>query len=175
MMEHEQHIRYVTFRHDRRGACSWILNLIWLIFGGWHMAVAWFCTGLVLCLTCIGIPCGWQVIKISWFLLFPFGKRMVYTSDAIQDESVRCCTDCWNCVFNVVWAVTVGWILALQAILTGILFMITIVGIPFGLGCFQLAFICFRPFGVDFTADEEVIAAVSVTGRKQFQYNSIGA
>jgi uncharacterized membrane protein YccF (DUF307 family) len=157
------YVRQVTFRHDRRGPCAWLLNIVWLLLGGWHLALAWFTTGCLLCLTCIGIPCGWQVIKISWFLLFPFGKRLVYTSESIDDESVRCCTDSWNCLFNILWAVTVGWILALQAILTGILFFITIIGIPFGISCFQLAYICFRPFGVDFTAEEEVTVISTTT------------
>jgi uncharacterized membrane protein YccF (DUF307 family) len=164
MSNDRAYVRHVTFRHDRRGACAWILNIIWLALGGWHLALAWFGAGLVLCLTCIGLPCGLQVLKISWFLLFPFGKRMIYTSESIQTESVRCCTDFWNCIFNIVWAVTVGWVLALQAILTGILFMLTIIGIPFGIGCFQLAFICFRPFGVDFTAEEEIVM-VEVPGQ----------
>ena len=157
---HGETIKQISFRHDRRGPCAWLLNVIWLLLGGWHMFLTWFTTGLILCLSCIAFPCGWQVIKISIYLLLPFGKKIVYTSESIQDAGTRCCCDCINCGFNVVWAVTIGWILALQAILTGLLLMLTIVGIPFGIGCFQLAYVCFRPFGVDFTAEDSGIMTV---------------
>uniref|UniRef100_A0A7S4MDN6 Inner membrane component domain-containing protein n=1 Tax=Odontella aurita TaxID=265563 RepID=A0A7S4MDN6_9STRA len=150
----------ISFTHDRRGACSWILNLLWLVLGGWHMFLTWFVAGLLLCLSVVGIPCGWQVIKISVFLLFPFGKTIVYTGEGLGEDG-RCCMSCCNCLLNVVWALTAGWILALQAFLTGIAFCVTIVGIPFGWQCFKLMYICCRPFGVDFSAEEETTLPVS--------------
>mmetsp|Transcript_19323 Transcript_19323/g.28597 ORF Transcript_19323/g.28597 Transcript_19323/m.28597 type:complete len:191 (-) Transcript_19323:319-891(-) len=138
--------------YDSRGCCHWLGNLLWLLLGGWHLFLTWFTVGVCLCITVIGIPCGIQVIKISIFLLFPFGKSLIYTDDNIKDEGTQCCFRTCNCCFNVLWATTVGWILALQAILTGIVFMLTIWGIPFGIQCCKLAVISFRPFGLDFTA-----------------------
>lgn len=147
-------VKQITFRHDRRGAGAWIFNFLWLIIGGWHLFLSWFFTGVLLCCTCVGIPCGWQVIKISLFLLFPFGKTLTYTHENLQDPGGRCCMRSCNCVLNIVWAVTVGWILAIQAFITGCLLMITIIGIPFGWQCFKLTYLCFCPFGIDFTAEE---------------------
>lgn len=40
--------------------------------GGWHLFLTWFIVGAALCLTCIGIPFGWQAIKIS--PCFPLGN-----------------------------------------------------------------------------------------------------
>jgi uncharacterized membrane protein YccF (DUF307 family) len=169
----QQAVQQISFRHDRRGACSWILNILWLVLGGWQMFLTWFFTGLLICCcTCIcipfgwiGIPFGWQVIKISMFLLFPFGKTMTYTHDQFQDGG-RCCVRSCNCFLNIVWAVIVGWILALQALITGILLMVTIVGIPFGWQCFKLTYLCFCPFGFDFTA-EEVETIVITTAKRR--------
>jgi uncharacterized membrane protein YccF (DUF307 family) len=157
-----RHARYVSFKRDRRGACSWILNVIWLLLAGWHMFLAWFLTGVVLCCTIVFIPCGLQAIKISWFLLFPFGKRLVFTDDDIQDDGARCCSSCCNCFLNLVWAVTIGWILAVQAILTSVVLFITIIGIPFGIECCKLAYFCFMPFGIDFVAEETVTVQQTV-------------
>lgn len=121
------------------------------------MFLTWFVTGVILCCSCIGIPCGLQVIKISVFLLFPFGKSLTYSP-----EEPNCCVQSCNCVLNLLWAVTAGWILAMQALFTGILLMITIVGIPFGWQCFKLTRLCFCPFGIDFTAEDvETITVVS--------------
>ena len=156
-------VQEIRFSHDRRGACSWILNFLWLIIGGWHMFLTWFFAGLLICCTCIGIPCGLQVIKISCFLLFPFGKTLTYTHDNIQDAGGRCCVRSCNCFLNVLWAVTAGWILALQAFLTGCALMVTIVGIPFGWQCFKLTYLCFCPFGIDFTAEEVETIVISNT------------
>lgn len=159
-------LKTISFRRDRRGPCDWILNLLWLLLGGWHLFLTWFFAGLLLCATCFGIPCGWQVIKISIFLLFPFGKNVVYTHDFIEDEGGRCCMRSCNCLLNIVWAVTAGWILAIQAFLTGCLLCVTIVGIPFGIQCFKLTMLCFCPFGIDFSAEEveTVVVGSTTTG-----------
>lgn len=158
-MQQQQQLfrKEVTFKHDRRSACSWILNILWIVLGGWHMFMTWFLVGCGLCLTCIGCPCGCQCIKISTFLLFPFGKTVEYTHNSISNDGQRCCFRSCNCIFNILWAVTAGWILAIQSCLTGIVFCLTIVGIPFGIQCFKLTVLCFCPFGVDFTAEEETV------------------
>lgn len=119
------------------------------------MFLAWFTVGLCLCLTCVGIPCGIQCIKISIFLLLPFGKDVVHTAN-LQDDGARCCAKSCNCIMNLLWAVTVGWILALQVLLTGIALCLTIYGIPFGFQCFKLTYLCFCPFGMHFTSEEVV-------------------
>jgi len=74
-----------------------------------------------------------------------------------------------NCVLNVVWAVTAGWILAIQAFLTGCVFMVTIVGIPFGWQCWKLTYICFCPFGIDFTAEEVETIFVNTNDSNNYQ------
>jgi uncharacterized membrane protein YccF (DUF307 family) len=156
--------RTVTFQKDGRGPCSWILNFLWLLIAGWHMFLTWFLAGILLCCTLIGIPCGCQAIKISFFLLFPFGKTMTYTDDGEGEGVGRCCCCCRrrSCdgVLNLLWALTIGWILALQAFVTGILLMVTIIGFPLGWQCIKLMYICLFPFGKDFI--EEPVETITV-------------
>lgn len=174
---HHQHyssIKTISFRRDRRGPCDWILNILWLLLGGWHLFLAWFCAGLILCVTIIGCPCGVQAIKISIFLLFPFGKQIVHIHDSIDDQGAQCCFKSCNCLLNLIWAVTVGWILAIQAFLTGIVLCLTIVGIPFGIQCFKLTLLCFCPFGIDFTAEEvETVIVATPTGAPQSNFHAL--
>ena len=138
-------------KYDRRGCCSWVGNVLWLLLGGWHMFFSWMVAGLVLCVTCIFIPCGVQCIKIACFLLCPFGKTVVHYGS----PNNSCCSSGCNFVMNVLWAVTAGWILALQAFLTGVVLCLTIVGIPFGIQSFKLMQVCFCPFGKDFSSIQE--------------------
>jgi uncharacterized membrane protein YccF (DUF307 family) len=59
------------------GAGSLVLNILWLLFGGFPLAVGFFLNGLFLCLTVIGIPFGLQCFKQAQLALMPFGARIV--------------------------------------------------------------------------------------------------
>ena len=59
------------------GAGKFILNILWLIFGGFELAVAHVTFGLVLCCTIIGIPFGLQHFKLAKLALLPFGAEIV--------------------------------------------------------------------------------------------------
>ncbi len=59
------------------GAGSFLLNILWLIFGGLELAMAAFVSGLICCITLIGIPFGLQCFKLARVALMPFGSRIV--------------------------------------------------------------------------------------------------
>ena len=50
---------------------------------------------------------------------------------------------------NILWIIFGGWLSALGWLLAGILWCITVVGIPVGVQCFKLASISLNPFGRD--------------------------
>ena len=58
------------------GAGSFLLNILWLIFSGWELALTNFLLGCILCITIIGIPWGKQYFKIAKVALAPFGARI---------------------------------------------------------------------------------------------------
>jgi len=65
---------------DRRpsaGVASLIGNILWIILLGWELALAHLVTGVLLCLTIIGIPLGLANFKIIPISLFPLGVRIV--------------------------------------------------------------------------------------------------
>lgn len=53
-----------------------VANILWLIFLGWEIALAHIVTGVVLCITIIGIPFGLQWFKLAKIALFPFGTNL---------------------------------------------------------------------------------------------------
>ena len=48
-------------------------NIIWFILGGFLTSVLYCLSGLVMCITVIGIPWGVQHFKIAKYSLVPFG------------------------------------------------------------------------------------------------------
>ncbi|HHV65723.1 MAG TPA: YccF domain-containing protein [Peptococcaceae bacterium] len=111
-------------------------NIIWLVFGGILGAIFWFLAGLVLCLTIIGIPFGLQCFKISRLVLWPFGKEVQLGGFGVG-----------GLLLNILWLIFIGWELAVVHLVIGILFCITVIGIPFGLQHFKFAQLALVPFG----------------------------
>lgn len=53
-----------------------IANVIWMIFGGLELSLAYLLIGAVLCITVIGIPFGLQCFKLAKLALCPFGATV---------------------------------------------------------------------------------------------------
>jgi uncharacterized membrane protein YccF (DUF307 family) len=63
------------------GAASTIGNVIWFVLVGLWMAIAHVISGVVLCLTIIGIPLGLGNFKLATVAIAPLGKEIVRTDD----------------------------------------------------------------------------------------------
>ena len=59
------------------GVLSGIGNVLWLLLAGWWLALGHLLTGLLLCLTIIGIPFGVANLKLVPISLLPLGRRVV--------------------------------------------------------------------------------------------------
>jgi uncharacterized membrane protein YccF (DUF307 family) len=62
------------------GCLSLLLNIIWILCGGFATALAHLTFGALLCITIIGIPFGIQHFKLIEVSLMPFGKKIVAKS-----------------------------------------------------------------------------------------------
>ena len=109
-------------------------NILWFIFTGVGTAIAWLFTGLLWCITIIGIPFGKQAFKLARVSLFPFGTSVKTNFGA-------------HPIANVIWVILGGLFLAIAYVVAGLLWCITIIGIPFGKQCFKLASLALSPFG----------------------------
>jgi uncharacterized membrane protein YccF (DUF307 family) len=70
--------RTIEARRDA-GIGSLIGNIIWIVVAGWWLAIGHLVTGVLLCLTIIGIPLGIASFKIIPVSLVPLGVRIVPT------------------------------------------------------------------------------------------------
>jgi uncharacterized membrane protein YccF (DUF307 family) len=63
------------------GAASMIGNVLWFVLIGLWMAIGHLISGVLLCLTIIGIPLGLGNFKLAAVAIAPLGKEIVPTSD----------------------------------------------------------------------------------------------
>ena len=59
------------------GALGTIGNIIWFLCAGVWLAIGHLATALALFVTIIGIPFGWQHVKMAGLALAPIGKTIV--------------------------------------------------------------------------------------------------
>ncbi|MGI5893624.1 MAG: YccF domain-containing protein [Candidatus Merdivicinus sp.] len=110
-------------------------NILWFVLGGFLLGLGWLLAGILWCITIVGIPIGVQCFKFAKLAFFPFGKEIRYGGGV------------GSLLLNIIWLLVSGIPLALEAALIGVVFCITIIGIPFGLQCFKIAKLALMPFG----------------------------
>ena len=113
-------------------------NIFWLIFGGIIIAIIYYLVGLLMCITIIGIPFGIQLFKLGTYSLWPFGHELV---DGPHEPG------CISVAMNLIWVLCGWWEIAILHLVFGLLFCITIVGIPWGIQHFKMAIGSIFPFG----------------------------
>jgi len=59
------------------GAASAVGNVLWFVLCGWWLALGHLVTGVLLCLTIIGLPLGLANFKLIPVSLLPFGREIV--------------------------------------------------------------------------------------------------
>ena len=117
---------------------KFIGNILWLLLGGLIVAAYYFIVGLLFCITIIGAPFGYQLIKMAGFALWPFGREV---RSASNDGG------CLAIFMNVLWIVLGGIEIALIHVSCGIALCCTIIRIPFGVQHFKMAILAVVPFG----------------------------
>lgn len=115
-----------------------LANIIWVVFGGFFVFLEYLFGGLVLCITIVGIPFGLQCFKLAHMALWPFGKRI---------EMMDYAPGCLSTIMNILWLLFGGIWIALTHFAFGLLFAITIIGIPFAKQHFKLLSLAITPFG----------------------------
>lgn len=117
------------------GIVNFLCNVIWFIFAGIWLTLAWALVGVLWCVTIVGIPIGVQCFKVARLALAPFGTEVEYGGHF------------GSLLLNVLWIVFGGLELCIVALVAGAVCCITIVGIPAGIQNFKFAKLALMPFG----------------------------
>ena len=118
---------------------AFILNILWLIFGGLPAALAWLLAALIMAITIIGLPWSFAAFRIALYTLLPFGSEMRSRPDA----------GVLSVLGNIVWFVLAGWWLAIIHLILALGLAITIIGIPFAWAHLKLAGASLAPVGTE--------------------------
>jgi uncharacterized membrane protein YccF (DUF307 family) len=126
-------------------AISVLLNLLWIVFGGWWMAAGWMFAAIIMALTIVGLPWTRAAFNIALYALLPFGYRAVSRAEYTGRADLG--TGPLGTLGNLLWLVLAGWWLALGHLLTAIVLAITIIGLPFAWAHLKLAGLALWPIG----------------------------
>lgn len=114
-----------------------LLNVIWLVFGGFALFLGYILAGIVACIFIITIPAGVACFRIAAYVLWPFGKRVVPMPGAGSGSDLM----------NIVWFLIAGVWLAIGHVIMAFFQAITIIGIPLAIANLKLIPITCFPFG----------------------------
>jgi uncharacterized membrane protein YccF (DUF307 family) len=114
-----------------------LLNVLWLIFGGLLLAIGYALAGLICCVLIVTIPFGIASFRMANYALWPFGRELVKRPTAGVPSAVG----------NVVWLIVAGWWLALGHLMTAVVQFVSIIGIPLGLANLKLIPVSLLPLG----------------------------
>lgn len=98
-----------------------LLNLLWLIFGGFIICLEYIIGSFLLIITLVGIPFGLQTLKLGMLALSPFGRQIV---------SSPCTGGCLSTLMNLLWILCGGIWISITHLLLGAVCCITLIGIP---------------------------------------------
>ena len=112
-------------------------NVLWMLFGGVLLALLLFIVAIICFITIIGITVGAQCVKFARFVLCPFGKTVEYSG------KLR------HFLLNTLWLLLLGRELTVASLVVGLVWCITIVGIPFGIQSIKFAQLAIMPFGTE--------------------------
>jgi len=117
-----------------------LLNLLWLILGGFLVALAYVLGGLLLCITIIGIPFGIQCFKLAGLALMPFGSEIREKEPPSGALAV---------IMNIIWILLPGLELAIFHLVLALVLAITIIGLPLAAQHLKMTRLAILPFGFE--------------------------
>ncbi len=114
-----------------------LLNVIWFIFSGFWLWIAYMLAGVICCVLIVTIPFGIASFRLANYAAWPFGREVIE----------RPTSGLLALLGNIIWLIVAGWWIALTHIVTGIALCITIIGIPMAIANFKLIPIALMPLG----------------------------
>ena len=114
-----------------------LLNVFWLVFGGFFLALGYAIAGLICFVLIVTIPFGIAAFRMANYTLWPFGREVVRRPDAGVASTIG----------NLIWIIVAGWWLALGHITAAIAQFVSIIGIPLGLANIKLVPVSLLPLG----------------------------
>lgn len=127
-------------------AVKTLLNIIWLIFAGFWLALGYIFFGIIACILVVTLPAGVACFRIANYVLWPFGREVVPAPGAGAMSGIS----------NVIWFLVAGVWLAIGHITTALAQAITIIGIPLAIANIKMIPVTCFPFGKQIVSSDQV-------------------
>lgn len=127
---------------------AFLLNLIWLIFGGLWLALGYLAFGILACILIITIPFGIASFRMAAYALWPFGRTIVERPTSGVASTIG----------NVIWFLVAGIWLAIGHIVTAAAQAVTIIGIPLALANLKMIPVSLAPLGKEIISNDRLRA-----------------
>jgi len=126
-----------------------VLNIIWLIFAGIPLGLAYLVAGLICCILIITIPWGIASFRIANYVFWPFGRTVVDRPTAGVGSALG----------NVVWIIVAGIWLTIGHIVSALAMAVTIIGIPLAIAELKIIPVTLTPLGKQIVPSDRLFAA----------------
>ena len=123
-----------------------LLNLIWLIFAGFWLAIGYAALGVLAYLSIVTIPFGVAAFRMANYAMWPFGRTVVARPDAGTGSVIA----------NDIWLLIAGLPIVVGHVTTAAAQAITIIGIPLAIANLKMIPISLFPFGKQIVPIREV-------------------
>ena len=120
-----------------------LLNIIWVVFGGFWLFLSYLFFGLIACLLIVTIPAGVASFRIAAYVLWPFGREVVPAPGAGAMSGIS----------NIIWFLVAGLWLAIGHLTTAVAQAITIIGLPLAIANLKMIPVTCFPFGTAIVDD----------------------
>ncbi|MFW6599289.1 YccF domain-containing protein [Propionibacteriaceae bacterium Y2011] len=125
-----------------------ILNVIWLVLGGFWLALGYVAFGILACILIVTIPFGVASFRMAAYAFWPFGKAVVEKPGAGAGSAI----------VNVIWFIVAGLWLAIGHVTTAAAQAVTIVGIPMAIANLKMIPVTCFPFGKEIVDSDSIPA-----------------
>lgn len=114
-----------------------ILNVIWLVFAGFWLALGYAVAGLICFVLIVTIPFGIASFRIAGYALWPFGRTVERDAGA----------GAFSALGNLIWLVVAGFWLAIGHVITSVPLFLSVIGIPMGVANLKMIPVSLLPLG----------------------------
>ena len=130
------------------GALRVVLNVVWLVLFGWASALSFAIAALVMTVLVVTIPFGIASWRLALYTLWPFGRTLVPGPTAGTASALG----------NVLWFVLAGVWIFLGHVAAAVGFVVTIIGIPWGIAAFRTGVAALAPLGKQIVPTDRLLA-----------------
>lgn len=114
-----------------------LLNIVWVVFAGFWLALGYLLAGLICCVLIVTIPWGVACFRIAGYVFWPFGRAIVARPGA----------GTFSAIGNIIWFAVAGVWLAIGHVTTAAALAVTIIGLPMAWANLKLIPVTLFPLG----------------------------